>query len=200
MPATPPTSPEDLRALRRELRARRRAVPAGERRRAAHRLASRVERAGWLSRGLRIALFLSLPEEIDTAPLIARAGQRGCRIHLPRVTDYQRSRMQFFRLRAGLVRGRYGILEPRPGLPTRVSQLDVVLMPLVGFDLRGNRIGMGKGYYDRALGFRRTSVRTRQPLLVGLAYECQRVDALPVRTHDVPLDRLVTERVTRRFR
>jgi 5-formyltetrahydrofolate cyclo-ligase len=72
-------------------------------------------------------------------------------------------------------------------------------MPLVGFDPRGNRIGMGKGYYDRALSFRRRQQHWKTPRLVGLAFECQRVDALPARAHDVPLDALVTEAGTRRF-
>lgn len=200
MSPTPSIPAVDLRALRRELRARRRAVPPSERRRAARRLASQVERAGWLSDRRRIALFLSMPEEMDTGPLLDRARRRGCRIHLPRVTDYRRNRMLFFPYGAGLVRGQYGILEPRAGIPVKATQLDVVLMPLVGFDRRGNRIGMGKGYYDRALAFRRGRTRTRQPLLVGLAFECQRVDALPVQPHDVALDRLVTETAMRRFR
>lgn len=190
----------DLRALRRELRARRRAVPRPERRRAGLRLASRVERAGWLSNRRRIALFLSMPEEIDTGPLLARALARGCRIHLPRVTDYRRNLMRFFPYGAGLVRGQYGILEPGAGRPVKATQLDVVLMPLVGFDARGNRIGMGKGYYDRALAFRRDRPRLKLPLLAGLAFECQRVEALPAHKHDVSLDRLVTETTTRRFR
>ncbi len=159
-----------------------------------------MERAGWLSDGRRIALFLSMAEEIDTGPLMARARARGCRIHLPRVTDYRRNLMRFFASGTGLVRGQYGILEPVAGLPIKASQLDVVLMPLVGFDARGNRIGMGKGYYDRALAFRRGRPRLKLPLLVGLAFECQRAEALPVHAHDVSLDRLVTETATRRFR
>jgi 5-formyltetrahydrofolate cyclo-ligase len=205
-PSSPPFPPGDdlLRALRRELRARRRAVPPAERRRAARKLAWRVERAGWLRTGGRLGLYLALPEEIDTAALLTRALARRCRVFVPRVTDYRRQRMRFLpvspaRSGIGLRRGRYGILEPGGGIAVSVRCLDVLLMPLVGFDAQGNRIGMGKGFYDRALAFRRQHRRVARPLLVGLAFECQRVEALPARPHDIPLDWLVTEARVRHF-
>jgi 5-formyltetrahydrofolate cyclo-ligase len=205
-PSSPPPPPGDdeLRALRRQLRARRRAVAPAERRRAARHLAWRVESAGWLRAGGRLGLYLALPEEIDTAALLARALARHCRVFLPRVIDYRRHRMRFLPLSparsgTGLRRGRYGILEPGDGIPVNVRRLDVLLMPLVGFDAQGNRIGMGKGFYDRALAFRRLRRTVARPLLVGLAFECQRVDALPARPHDIPLDWLVTETRVRHF-
>ena len=199
----PPGDDAPLRALRRELRARRRAVPPADRRHAAQRLAWQVERSGWLKAGSRLGLYLAMPEEIDTAPLVARALARHCQVFVPRVTDYRRHRMHFLPLGQKqdqkLHRGRYGILEPDAGPAISARKLDVLLMPLVGFDARGNRIGMGKGYYDRALAFRIQRRSSARPLLIGLAFECQRVDALPVRPHDVALDRLVTEARVRRF-
>jgi len=182
------------------LRARRRAVGRHERRAAGEAIRRLAARSGWLARGSRIGLFLPMPEEIDTAPLRRLAMARGCRLYLPRVIDYDRCRLLFLPAHLPLRRSRYDILEPVRGRPLRASQLDVVFVPLVGFDDQCNRIGMGKGFYDRALAFRRGRTRTRQPLLVGLAFECQRVDALPVQPHDVALDRLVTETAMRRFR
>ena len=82
-------------------------------------------------------------------------------------------------------------------MPTR--HLEVVFMPLVGFDGEGNRLGMGKGFYDRAMSFRLRHPRSRRPLLVGLAFACQQVDSLPARPHDVPLDMLISERGILRF-
>jgi 5-formyltetrahydrofolate cyclo-ligase len=203
-PPPSPSADDALRSLRRALRARRRAVPPAERRRAARKLAWRVESAGWLRTGQRIGLYLALAEEIDTLPLLARALARGCRVFVPRVTDYRRHRMRFLPLQTrangpSLRRGRYGILEPGQGNPQSVRFLDVLLMPLVGFDAHGNRIGMGKGYYDRALAFRRRRHTRERPLLVGLAFECQQLPALPTRPHDIRLDRLVTEARVRRF-
>jgi 5-formyltetrahydrofolate cyclo-ligase len=188
-----------LKALRRSLRARRRAVPAKERRRAAQQLAHQVERAGLLRPGRRLGLYLPLPEEIDTQPLLARALRRGCKVYVPRVTDYRRHRMRFVLLTGHLKASRYGIAEPPDGIGRSARGLDVILMPLVGFDARGNRIGMGKGYYDRALAFLRQRSAWRRPLLVGLAFDCQRVDALPARPHDVPLALVATPSTLYRF-
>jgi 5-formyltetrahydrofolate cyclo-ligase len=75
-----------------------------------------------------------------------------------------------------------------------VVSLDVVVLPLVGFDRRGNRLGMGAGYYDRALRRRLDTTRHwRRPRLVGVAFACQELPAIPVSPWDVPLDLIVTE-------
>ncbi|KKO08765.1 hypothetical protein LCGC14_0038840 [marine sediment metagenome] len=105
--------------------------------------------------------------------------------------------MLFVRIRPGdrLSYNRWGIPEPRPGLRHIVSprRLDLVLMPLVGFDDAGNRIGMGKGYYDRTFAFRRR--QCSRPTLIGLAHECQQVaEGLTPAVWDVALDALVTAR------
>ena len=81
-----------------------------------------------------------------------------------------------------------------------MRELDLVFVPLVGFDPRGNRIGMGRGFYDSCFAFRRRLRHWRRPLLVGVAYDAQCVPVLPVETHDVPLDAIVTESSLRRFR
>lgn len=186
-------------SLRRTLRARRRAVGPAQRREAAKRLAAIADRARLLRPGKRIALYLPLPEEIDTAPLMERARRRGCLIHLPRIVDTRANRMVFVDARGPWRRGRWGILEPERTVRIPTRRLQIVFMPLVGFDGQGNRMGMGKGFYDRALAFRRLHPRNRRPLLVGLAFECQGVDALPSRPHDIPLDLLITEAGLRRF-
>jgi 5-formyltetrahydrofolate cyclo-ligase len=197
---TPPASePLTPAALRRALRARRRAVPPADRRRAARRLAIVADSLGLLRPGRRIALYLPLPEEIDTAALLARARARRCDVYLPRIVDTRRNRMSFFSAAAPLVRGRWGLLEPAGTTRLATQAFDVIFMPLVGFDARGNRMGMGKGFYDRALTFRLRRPLSTRPLLVGLAFACQEVAALPVRAHDVPLDLLITEAGTRRF-
>jgi 5-formyltetrahydrofolate cyclo-ligase len=93
-----------------------------------------------------------------------------------------------------LVKNRYGIDEPAyaPATVMRAAMLDIVLLPLVGFDLEGNRLGMGKGYYDRTFAASRT--RWRCPKLLGIAHGLQEVAQLPRAAWDVPLDGIVTER------
>jgi 5-formyltetrahydrofolate cyclo-ligase len=90
-----------------------------------------------------------------------------------------------------LRRNRYQIGEPSGGRPAAAPTLAMVLMPLVGFDGSGNRLGNGAGYYDRWLAFRRDT--RGAPLLVGLAFECQRCPSIEPQEHDVPLDGVITE-------
>ena len=77
--------------------------------------------------------------------------------------------------------------------------LDLILLPLVGFDLKGNRLGMGGGYYDRTLSYLRHRRFWIKPRLVGVAHECQKVDSLIARPWDIPLDAVVTETAFYRF-
>ncbi len=86
-----------------------------------------------------------------------------------------------------------GILEPgsAPSIPAR--QLDLVFVPLVGFDAAGMRLGMGGGYYDRAFDFLRRRLRWRHPKLIGVGFAIQRVAALARASHDLHLDAVVTE-------
>ena len=91
-----------------------------------------------------------------------------------------------------LVKNKYRIDEPELAcqnvIPTHA--LDIILMPLVGLDNKGNRLGMGGGYYDRTLAFTRSS--DQKPLLVGIAHDEQEVDTLPFASWDIPVDAIVT--------
>jgi 5-formyltetrahydrofolate cyclo-ligase len=99
-----------------------------------------------------------------------------------------------YRSDARLLDNRYGIPEPsiqEQQLPAWAMQ--VVLMPLVGFDRTGNRLGMGGGFYDRTFAFKRNRIHAR-PLLIGLAHSVQEVAALPTESWDMPLDLIATEK------
>ena len=188
----------DRITLRRELRARRRAIRGSERRSAALAVAHRIDAERWLRPGRCIGLYLAMSEELDTAALLQLALRRGCHIALPRIVSKRHNRMRFYDHTAGLnpgpIRsGAFGIAEPQGGRQRAARAMDVVFMPLVGFDPEGHRIGMGRGFYDRYFAHRARLASWRRPLLIGLAYDVQRVPALPVSAHDVPLDAIVTE-------
>ena len=139
-------------------------------------------------------------------PLISRLWSMGKTVAVPAVHPV-RPNMAFYRFHPAtrLVVNRFGIFEPAPdagagsrsgtshGHPAYVHpiSIDLILAPLVAFDAAGSRLGMGAGFYDRYLGALSDGL---QPLLVGLAHDIQRVDQpLTVRTHDIPLDAVVTE-------
>ena len=186
------------RAARRRLRALRRSMPRAERAAAARAIAARLRRLGCARPGLRVAAYLAMPGEASLADFLAAASATGTRLWVPRIASRRRRTLEFVELAPGasLRRGAYGIAEPAGcGRPVRIGNLDVVLVPLVAFDRAGHRLGMGAGYYDRALAARRDRGRAyRRPKLVGIAYACQEVDSIEPRAWDVALDAVVTER------
>jgi 5-formyltetrahydrofolate cyclo-ligase len=102
--------------------------------------------------------------------------------------------LEFRRYRAGeqLQLNRYGIAEPSPGREVLAApELDLIITPLVGFDRRGHRLGMGGGYYDRAL--RQSSNRSNKPLLIGAAHSFQELEKVPTEAWDRRLQGVVTE-------
>jgi 5-formyltetrahydrofolate cyclo-ligase len=141
-----------------------------------------------------VAFYLPNDGEIDARVLATALMQRGKRCYLPRLHLDGSHRVWFLRYRNGdaLEKNHLGIPEPRmhaQRLPAWALQ--VVLMPLVGFDRAGNRLGMGGGFYDRTFAFRQ---RGHKPLLVGLAHSLQEIPSLAAQGWDIPLDMIVTEK------
>ena len=191
----------ERRALRREMRRRRRALGEADRRDASRALSRRLAGSRWFANSRTIAVYLPNDGEIGLLPLVARAWSMGKRTYLPKLFG---PKLWFFpfHARTTLAGNRFSIPEPVEPARRRIPpmSLDLVLFPLVAFDRFGNRLGMGGGYYDRTFeAVRRRAVR-RGPKLVGIAYELQRVDSLPAAAWDVPLDAVVTECAIRRPR
>jgi len=192
-----PDDAESLPALRRRLRAVRRALGSRRQRTNAEAIVRRLARWNALRRAGNIALYVAADGEPDVRDLICRLPKRGRRWYLPVLRGHLEGRLWFVRHRPGspLRPNRFGIREPRQRRRAiqPVHGLNLVLMPLVGFDARCNRLGMGAGYYDRSLARLRLRRHWHRPLLVGVAHECQRVERLAPQPWDVPLDAVVTE-------
>ncbi|MBA1227600.1 5-formyltetrahydrofolate cyclo-ligase [Stutzerimonas stutzeri] len=184
--------------LRRKLRQTRRQLSPAQQRHAARRLYRQLSHHPLFRRARHIALYLSNDGEIDPRLLLRAAQRRGKATYLPVLNPWPRTRMVFQRIEPGerLRRNRFGIFEPviRTARQRRVWALDLLLMPLVGFDGNGGRLGMGGGFYDRSLAYRARRKNSHKPTLLGLAHECQRVDRLPLESWDVPLLGTVTDR------
>ncbi len=183
--------------LRRSLRACRRSLPPHVQRAHAEAAAGHLLRRLHLLRNRRIALYLAADGELSCEPLARRLRALSKRLYLPALRRPFHPKLWFREYRANepLIPNRFGIGEPRlhPGGQRAAWALDLILMPLVGFDPAGNRLGMGGGFYDRSLAFRPRRSAWHRPLLIGLAHECQRLDNLPTNPWDVPLDAVVTE-------
>ena len=190
----------DKYTLRRQLKAARNALTPAERRHAARAALRQALRQGLLLRARRIAFYLPQGGEFDVHPLLDQALCMRLECYLP-VLPRRGRVMRFGRVghATRMKSNRYGIPEPVDAKPLRAHQLDLLLMPLVGFDLQGHRLGMGGGYYDATLAFMQHRRLWRKPRLVGVAYECQRADALPHDPWDMPLDAVLTERTLYRF-
>ncbi len=183
--------------LRKSLRRRRTAIGRAQRNHYARRAALRLLRWRQLRQARHIAVYLSARSELSTAILIEYLMRQGRKLWAP-VTSANAG-MHFVPLRreGKLRRGSLDLLQPARSRPKcGAARIDLILLPLLGFDARGHRLGNGGGYYDRALAAPRTG---RRPLLVGYAYAAQEMTSIPAEAWDVRLDAVVTEKGLRRF-
>ena len=176
--------------LRRKMRADRRALSTDRARAHAIAVARHLATSPWLLAARRIAAYTPNDGELDPSALIDRLLARSRIVALPVVLPDRQLGFYRYTPHTRLVDNRFGIPEPdtRTAAFVPSRSLDLVFLPLVAFDARGHRLGMGGGYYDATLG--RLQPR---PLLVGLAHALQRVDRLDDADWDVPLDAVVTE-------
>lgn len=183
-------------ALRRQLKAQRAAVKPDARRAASRRVLRLALRHGLLLRARRIGFYLPHGAEFDLRPLLNQALWMKRTCCLPIIPTGRGRVLRFARLNGHnpMSANRYGIPEPWDARPLRARQLDVLFIPLLGFDDHGHRLGMGGGYYDATLAYRRRRHLWKKPLLIGVGFECQRVASLPHDSWDVPLDAALTER------
>lgn len=179
------------RQLRQQLRSRRRSLSKFQQRKAAIALDKCLARSGLLIRFKHIAFYLANDGEIDPSMVIRRAQAMGRYCYLPVIGPGRQ--LLFCQYQAGdsLRRNRYDIAEPLPEVkPRKIWALGLILLPLVGFDQAGNRLGMGGGYYDRALSATSNTIR---PRLVGLAHSCQQTDQLTRDDWDIPIASIATD-------
>ena len=188
----------ERRSLRQRIRAERRALPAADRAAADRAIAARIRTLDVYRRARRIAVFLAFDGEPTLRRVVEDAVRAGKRIYAPIIT---RRAMSFAELdhAADLGTNFFGILEPDCAKRIDPRRLDLVLTPLVAFDDRGVRIGVGRGYYDRCFKFLHTRSEWHRPKLLGVGYELQHVHAIAPEPWDVPLWGAVTEARVHRF-
>lgn len=183
----------DKSTIRSSLLKDRKSMTEDARTRANKRIFKRITGLNAWKKGRTLLLYLPVNGEADTWPLFEEGLARKCRVLLPCCRKDEPGCMDFFRVmhKNQLALGAYNIPEPDTDVCVRMDdpQADIVLVPGVGFDRKGHRIGYGGGYYDRFL--------TRHPmdhaLIIGLAFSCQIMDQLPHDPWDKRVDVIVTE-------
>ena len=175
------------------MRQRRAALSAEQLDIAANRLCEKIVALTEFQQAQRIAAYFAVGGEISLHPAIDRALAHGKEIFLPNL-DQQALRFSPYFQQQKMRTNRYHLPEPDVGDDEMLAPeaLDLVLVPLVVFDAQCNRIGMGGGFYDRSFAFRKDPAN-RSPILIGVAHEMQKVEALIPEDWDVRLDGVVTD-------
>jgi 5-formyltetrahydrofolate cyclo-ligase len=138
------------------------------------------------------ACYVAVENEFDCAPIMKAVWEAKKNCYLPILSKTSTLAFGVYESDTILKLNRYHILEPDTSSYFPLEQLDVVLMPLVGFDLQGHRLGMGGGYYDRTFQFLLDKT-IRKPFMLGLAYEFQKIEHIPTDPWDVAMDSVLTE-------
>ena len=185
-------SAESIEQIRARIRLRRKSLSSQSATAAASAACQKLAQLQEFSSAEYIAAYLAVNGEIETRPLIEAAWRQNKRIYLPVLQGDGTLLFAAYTPRSVLRPNRYRIPEPetKPDLPAlSACEMDVLIIPLVGFDRRCQRIGMGAGYYDRTLA----GCGRDKPVRIGLAYEFQQVATVPARDWDIPMHKIVTE-------
>ena len=169
--------------------ARRAALTTAERRQLSAAVAEHVRVMPTFRDSRTVMLYMALPQEVQTAAILAESRRRGKRVTVPVVKPYGLVAAELPADQAEFQPGPFGIPEPAANAAT-ISPVDIdcVLVPGIAFDRRGARLGFGKGYYDRFLCWLPATTH-----MCGLAFSLQIVDHVPDMPHDVRMQSLVTE-------
>jgi len=175
--------------LRRQLRQLRKSIDEKTRKEDGQKILHQCQRNGLFENAKHIAIFTPNDGEIETEDTIKFLKNNGCFVYLPILVE---EKLKFAEIGEHFRKNRFGIDEPIHTPIMGAKQMDLIFMPLVGFDKNKNRLGMGGGFYDKTLSFKLKSKNYQAPKLFGLAFDCQEVDYLDSKPWDVPVDGIVT--------
>jgi len=185
---------EMKRALRQEALARRDALDPLWRIEASLRFADIADEIA-PDPGSVVSGFWPIRSEVDLRPLMAALRERGARLCLPAILDNTTIVFRELVRGAPMIDMGFGTKGPDESAP--VLEPTLMLVPLAAFDSRGHRIGYGAGYYDRAIA--QLQANGHAPRLIGVAFDCQKVERVPDEPHDIVLPEILTESGLRRF-
>jgi 5-formyltetrahydrofolate cyclo-ligase len=170
--------------IRRRVRASKAVLGESEKLAAAERVFSTVAGMAAFVMARNVLLYHSLPDELSTRAFIESMADCGKRFFLPRVNGLDLEILTYDKSRMHL--GAFCIEEPDGDDTVDISQIDLVIVPAVAYDRRGNRVGRGKGYYDRLLSRARA-------VTIGVCYDFQLFDEIDSEEHDIPVHFVVAD-------
>ena len=176
--------------IRRKIKAMRQMLSEAERISAAEEVFNRLEQTAAFLMADKVLMYHSLPDELSTHAYLKKWGSRK-RFYLPRVNGVNLDILPYDESRLEL--GSFHFEEPTGNDTVDADEIELIVVPAVAYDRRGNRLGRGKGFYDRLL----SSARATK---IGVGYEFQLVDEIPAEPHDVPMDYVITQSVTLHFK
>ena len=186
------TKKKQLRSL---LRQKRNDFSFQQRNRFSYIICKKTMKLSLFQESQRVAFYLAHDGEVNIRNLLNEALRRKKACYLPTLKTNQDYYLDFYSYHTEnlLIKNRFGIEEPNFTQEKSIATaaLDLIFLPLIAFDKKGNRLGRGAGYYDRTLAFLQHS--EKKPLLIGVAYEFQKVEKLPSETLDIPLNLAITE-------
>lgn len=178
--------------LRKTLREQRQALSPIAQKKAAQHFLKQFVKSSLFHRHQRIAMYLANDGELNLQPTIDYALACGKKVYLPVLNTWPKTHMAFQQIVANQVweKNRFNIVQPKINQHLQVKPwaLDLVLLPLVGFDKTGGRLGMGGGFYDRHFAYLAQRKVWKKPVLVGIAHACQELESIPVQSWDIPLN------------
>lgn len=173
----------DKREIREKIKQMRRMLTEAEKESAAEEVFSTLEKTGAFLMANHILMYHSLPDELSTHAFLKKWGNRK-HFYLPRVNGVNLDILPYDESRLEL--GAFHIEEPSGDNTVDESEIELIIVPAVAYDRKGNRLGRGKGFYDRLLS-------TTQAVKIGVGYEFQLIDEIPIEPHDVPMDMVITQ-------
>ncbi|MBO9489000.1 5-formyltetrahydrofolate cyclo-ligase [Endozoicomonas sp. G2_1] len=184
----------DRKSLRAEIKLRRESLSTLQQQQAEQQLVKKLSQHSAVTEAKHIAIYLSHKGELQTQAFIQWCLQHQKHIYLPVIHPFCPGHLLFLRYNQDteMVANHYGILEPKLKVKNvkPLPELDLILTPLVAFDDKGNRLGMGGGFYDRTLAA--CEQLPQAPKVIGLAHDCQQVESIPTESWDIPLSEIIT--------
>lgn len=176
----------EKKEIRKKIKALRSMLSELERESAAAEVFARLEATAAFQMADRILMYHSLPDELSTLSFL-RKWKNDKRFFLPRVNGVNLDILPYDESRLEL--GSFHIEEPQGDTLVDPDEIELIVVPAVAYDRSGNRLGRGKGFYDRLLA-------TTRATKIGVGYEFQLLDSLPAEEHDVPMDMVITQHTT----